>query len=192
MASNRCKLCRAFAASGIPTAAERRLAGSDQFDRDADICNACLASNYAAKQPRITIRMRVAMYLAVYAAVIVAAAIATSTRGVAVARALHGPRIIRLMETYIIVMLAIIVPCWLVVWIMLFLHGKFASRADLEKGVDEPESKQIAAERLLWLAVWASITGRDRFRLRILRSARKSGFFVDVQHRTIRPIAAPS
>src|SRR5436305_8750151 len=173
MAPFRCKPCQGCDASGIPTAAERRLAGSDLFDRDADICNACLASNYAAKQPWITIRMRVAMSLAVYAAVIVAAAIATSTRGVGVARALHGPRIIRLMETYIIIMLAIIVPCWLVVWIVLFLHGKFASRAELKKGVDEPESKQIAAERLLWLTVWASITGRNRFRLQVLRSAKK-------------------
>lgn len=47
--STTCKLCQAFAASQLPTAAERELAGSDSFSRATDICDACLSQDYAQR-----------------------------------------------------------------------------------------------------------------------------------------------
>ena len=46
-----CRLCQSFAASELPTAAERGLPGNDTFTREPDICDACLDQDYA-QRPR--------------------------------------------------------------------------------------------------------------------------------------------
>ena len=157
-----CRLCQSFAACQFPTAAERKLPGSDTFTRDPDICDACLHQEYGQRSRFGAVE---AFSLLVGSLVALVAAGALVARGfVPVARSRP--------LSFIILAAVGAAALGTIVWLLLHLIARTRSGA----APHDPQERKADAERFYWLAVWASLTGRPRYKRRMLKQAQAMGF----------------
>jgi hypothetical protein len=157
-----CKLCQSFAASQFPTVAERELPGSDTFNREPDICDACLNQDYA-QRPRFGVFEAFSVMVGSLVALIAAGAlVARGFAPVAASRPL----------SFVVLALGGAAALSAVVWLLLHLIVRVRSRS----ASHDPKEREADAERFYWLAVWASVTGRGRHKRRMLRQAQAMGF----------------
>jgi hypothetical protein len=157
-----CKLCQSFATSQFPTAAERKLPGSDKFTRDPDICDACLDQDYGRRS-----RFSVVEAFSLLAGLLVAAIAA----GALVARGFVPVAESRPL-TFVVLAAGGTPVLGAIVWFLLHLVARVRSGSALPQ---DPKERAADAERFYWLAVWASLTGRARYRQRMLKQAQAMG-----------------
>lgn len=175
--SSRCKLCSAFAASELPTAAERGLAGADAFTRNADICDACLAQDYTTETTLRRLDIGYSFVLGWTIAFIGGGLIAVAYKHELTGRLQFLPMFVRGPMSIFLVMALLVLPCTLIVWLLIkFLQGlgKWRVRDAVRK--EQALNAPTDAERFYWLAHWASLTGREKFRIRMLKQAKALGF----------------
>jgi hypothetical protein len=157
-----CKLCQAFAASRFPTAAERELPGSDTFTRDADLCDACLSQDYA-RGARFGVVEAFSVLAGSLAALIVAGVLtALGFAPIASSRAVSF--VVLAAAGAVVLALAIRAAIPLIV------------RVQVGSARQDRAEQAADAERFYWLAVWASLTGRERCKRRMLKRAQAMGF----------------
>jgi hypothetical protein len=162
-----CKLCAAFAASGLPTARERGLAGSDTFNANPDICDACLHCDYILKR-RMTFERGFGISVGLFLAVIAAALMAAAR---------HGPKFAflgslslfqRKLATFCLLLLISALPCMLIAFIVVkAAFGIHMQAGQANSAKELSESRQAEADRYFWLAQWASNKGNEQFRRRM-------------------------
>lgn len=165
----RCKLCAAFAASLLPTAAERGLPGSETFSRDPDICDACLAQDYATIKRRFSLEWYTAQIFGGLFASVVFLALGYVHRKKGFEHFLSPRKFDPILASFLVAIVAgacFATFAWLVFKGMIWLR-RWPIRKEIKREL--AEQAPIDAERFRWLARWAELTGHDKFRTKMLR-----------------------
>ena len=170
-----CKLCAALAASNLPTAAERRLPGSDAFTGDPEICDACLRYDYSRRGPRSAAEL-FAITSGWWLAFIVAAFVTLQRHGPVLHLLARLPALPRVLVSFLLVMCLAAAPCIFLVWFLVRVAWWSWMRATRDQVQRELEANHaIDADRFYWLAVWGSLTGHKRYERRMLKKAKALG-----------------
>lgn len=167
----RCKLCAAFAASLLPTAADRGLAGSETFSRDSDICDACLAQDYATTKRQFSAEWYSAQIFGCLFALVVFLALGYMHHKKGFEHFLLPRKFDPILANFLVAIVAgacFAVLAWLVFKGMFWLR-RWSIREKIKREL--AEQAPIDAERFRWLARWAELTGHDKFRKRMLKKA---------------------
>lgn len=169
----RCKLCAAFAASQMFTAAERGFRGSETFSRNPDICDACLAHDYATIpwRVRFSLEWYVAQVFGCFFVIVAYLTLEYIHRKKGFEHFLLPPRFDPIVINLLLAIVAgacFTVLVWLVLKAMFWL-SRWPIREEMK--IDRAEQAPISAERFRWLARWAELNGRKRFCKRMLKQA---------------------
>lgn len=169
----RCKLCAAFAASQLSTAAERGLPGSETFSRDPDICDACLANDYVTIpwRLRFSVEWYVAQTFGCLFTLIVFLALTYMQHKKGFEHFLLPRRFNPILTNFLIAIASgacFTILAWLVFKAMFWLR-RWPIREEIKR--ERAEQAPVDAERFRWLARWAELTGHHGFRKRMLKQA---------------------
>jgi hypothetical protein len=176
----RCKLCSALAASGLPTPWDSTEEGN-AFSRDPDICDACLAHDFSAMARGDSLKRHFAVTFGLLLAVITSYGVTLWRHG-AILKHFGWPASFWSALIFLaLAMIVLAVPCML---FMSFIAVMLFSGERSNSG--QQENRSAEAERFYWLAVWASLSGREQFKTEMLERAKSLGFQRDLESRAIK------